>query len=147
MSHYVAKSKTDVWQTPKYFYEELDKEFNFSHFDPCPLDPEFDGLEIEWAKRTFCNPPYSGLKSTRAKLGWIEKAHIEAQKGKLVVLLIPARVDTTWFHDIIEKNNYEVRFIRGRIKFLDQDGHEQHPAPFPTMLVIMRYIPPPVSSE
>ena len=72
------------------------------------------------------------------KLGWVEKSHLECKKGKLVVLLIPSRTDTTWFHDIIQKNNYEVRFMRGRVKFLDQDGHEQNPAPFPTMLVIMK---------
>lgn len=141
MSHYIAKSKTDVWQTPKDLYKELDDEFNFSHFDPCPLHPQFDGVHIDWAKRTFCNPPYSGLKSTKARLGWIEKAHNEAQKGKLVVLLIPARTDTTWFHQIIKKNRYEVRFMRGRVKFLDADGQEQNPAPFPTMLVIMRKSP------
>ncbi len=144
MSPYIAKSKTDIWQTPPELYKELDEEFNFCDFDPAPLNPEFDGLDIEWAKRVYVNPPYSALKSTKARLGWVEKGHIEAQKGKLVVMLIPARTDTQWFHDIIKKNKYEVRFMRGRVKFLDQYGHEQNPAPFPTMLVIMRYIPPPI---
>ena len=138
MTGYIAKSKTDVWQTPKDLYEELHKEFNFSYFDPCPVNAQFDGLKIDWAARNYCNPPYSSLKSTKARLGWVEKSHLECQKGKLVVLLIPARTDTTWFHDIIQKNNYEVRFMRGRVKFLDVDGNEKNPAPFPTMLVIMK---------
>ena len=49
------------WQTPEYFYEDLNKEFNFN-FDPCPLNHDitkWDGLQIEWKERNFINPPYS----------------------------------------------------------------------------------------
>jgi hypothetical protein len=54
---------SDNWETPKYFYEELDKEFHFD-FDPCPLNegdiaPDKDGLLIEWGQSNFINPPYS----------------------------------------------------------------------------------------
>ncbi len=45
------------WQTPLATYELLDKEFAFD-FDPCPPDPSFDGLSIEWGQRNFVNPPY-----------------------------------------------------------------------------------------
>ena len=134
---YINKSLTDSWTTPIKIKQQLQDEFNFDDFDPCPLndDPSFDGLTISWSKRTFVNPPYSKLKSTKKNgIGWIEKAHKEAQKGKLIVLLIPARTDTTWFHDIILKNNYEVRFIKGRLKFGDKSGA----APFPSIIVIMR---------
>ena len=111
--------------------------FHTKNNDPCPLNdnPNKNGLEEEWASKTFVNPPYSKLKTTKKNgLGWIEKAHIEAQKGKLVVLLIPGRTDTTWFHDIILKNNYEYRFVKGRIKFGDKKGS----APFPSLIVIMK---------
>ncbi len=64
-------------------------------------------------------------------MGFIEKAHIEAQKGKTIILLIPARTDTTWFHDIIMKHNYKIKFIKGRLKFNDSKDS----APFPSMLV------------
>ena len=37
-------------------------------FDPCPMDPSFDGLEISWEDRNFVNPPYS------EKPKWIKKA-------------------------------------------------------------------------
>ena len=79
MSGYMPKSKTDSWSTPKALYEELDKEFSFDTYDPCPLDdPEKDGLSEDWAAVTFCNPPYSQLKSTKVKLGWVDKhkAHL-----------------------------------------------------------------------
>jgi len=65
------------------------------------------------------------------ELGGLKKAHLEAVKGKTIVLLIPSRTCTSWFHDIILKNDYEVRFLKGRLRFLDIDGKKQNPAPFP----------------
>ena len=137
MTGYMPPSNTDSWSTPIHIYDELNSEFNFDNFDPCPLNenPSFNGLDIEWADSTFCNPPYSKLKTTiKNGIGWIEKAHLEAQKGKKIVLLIPARTDTQWFHDIILKYNYEIRFIKGRLKF----GDANHSAPFPSMIIIMK---------
>jgi len=131
------KSKTDSWSTPNTLKKKLNEEFNFDDYDPCPLNdnPNKNGLEEEWASKTFVNPPYSKLKTTKKNgLGWIEKAHNEAQKGKLVVMLIPARTDTTWFHNIILKNKYEIRFIKGRLSFGDKKGS----APFPSLIVIMK---------
>jgi len=135
MSGYMPKSKTDSWSTPKALYDDLNKEFSFDAYDPCPLndDPDKDGLSEEWATVTFCNPPYSQLKSTKKKLGWVDKAHQECQKGKTVVLLIPSRTDTQWFHDIILEHDYEVRFLKGRLKF----GDSKTAAPFPSMVVVM----------
>ena len=89
-------------------------------------------------KRTFVNPPYSQLKSTRKKIGGLKKAHIEAQKGKLIVMLIPSRTDTSWFHDIILENNYRVKFLRGRVKFYNDEKKKSVSAPFPSMIVIFQ---------
>ncbi len=138
MVAYINKSEGDSWSTPIKLYEELNKEFNFDDYDPCPLNynpSEKDGLNEEWAKTTFCNPPYGDLKSTKNRLGWIDKAHEECKKGKTIVLLIPSRTDTQWFHDVILKNNYEIRFIRGRLKF----GTQEKPAPFSSMIIVMRH--------
>ena len=55
--------------------------------------------------------------------------------GNLVVMLLPARTDTKWFHDYIY-HKAEIRFIRGRLRFTDDDGNAADPAPFPSMLVI-----------
>jgi len=119
--------KTD-WKTPKGLYNELNKEFNFD-FDPCPLKRgDFDGLKIAWGKRNFVNPPYGN-----AIKHWIKKAFNESQKGKLVVLLIPSRTDTHWWHDFIMKAN-EIRFIKGRLKF----GDAKNSAPFPSAIIIFR---------
>lgn len=64
---------TDDWRTPQKLYEELDKEFNFD-FDPCPFQSTFNGLEIEWGKSNFVNPPYSQLKL------WCKKAFQERER-------------------------------------------------------------------
>jgi len=63
------------WATPKWLYEELNKEFNFD-FDPCPLHSNQDGLNISWGKRNFINPPY-GKEISK----WIKKAYEVAQGG------------------------------------------------------------------
>ena len=66
-------------RTPKDLYDNLDKEFNFD-FDPCPKDPNFDGLSISWLKSNFINPPF---KTQRL---WIKKAYeeeIRFIKGRL----------------------------------------------------------------
>lgn len=119
----MLKSQSDNWKTPKDLYNALNQIFNFD-FDPCPLNPDFDGLSIEWGKRNFVNPPYSNL------IEWVKKADLEAFKGKLVVMLIPSRTDTKAFHNYI-KNKAEYHFIRGRLKF-----NEKTPAPFSSMIVI-----------
>ena len=51
-------------------------------------------------------------------------------------MLIPARTDTTYFHDYIY-GKAELRFIRGRLKFV-KDGIEGESAPFPRMVVIFK---------
>jgi len=115
------------WKTPRRFYEELHKKFNFD-FDPCPGGSvEFgrSGLSIEWGSRTFVNPPYSEIHK------WMAKVYIEAQKGKTIVALVPSRTDTRWWHDYCMKAD-EIRFIKGRLCFDDGGGR----APFPSALVI-----------
>ena len=102
----------DDWATPHYFYEKLNQEFNFD-FDPCPLFSTFNGLEIEWGKVNFVNPPYS----RKLKEMFILKALEESKKNKKCILLLPVSTSTKIFHEIILPNAKEIRFIKGRIKF------------------------------
>ena len=112
-------------RTPKDLYYNLDKEFNFD-FDPCPKDPNFDGLNISWKKSNFINAPYKTQKL------WIKKAYEESLKGKVCVMLLPARTDTRIFHEIILPFSKEIRWIKGRLKFEQYNNS----APFPSMIVI-----------
>lgn len=119
--HY--SSKTDQWATPKEFYKTLNEEFGFD-FDPCPINPTFDGLSVAWGKRNYMNPPYG------REIGkWVKKA----SENPMTICLLPARTDTRWFHDYIY-GRAEIRFIKGRLKF--NDG--PNPAPFPSMIVIFK---------
>ena len=131
---YMMKSKSDKWQTPPELYETLNNEFKFN-FDPCPIDwkeGDKDGLKIEWGTSTFCNPPYSDVSK------WIEKAHNEWKKGKKVVMLINAITDTIAFHKYIY-NQAEIRFIKGRIKFINpNEPNKKQPSPKPSMIVIFK---------
>jgi site-specific DNA-methyltransferase (adenine-specific) len=119
-------SANQDWKTPALTYAGLNAEFDFD-FDPCPVSPKFDGLAIDWGKRNFVNPPYKSLKL------WVEKSWLEFKKGKLVVMLIPARTDTIAFHQYCIKA-HEIRFIKGRLCFNDNKKR----APFPSMIVIFK---------
>lgn len=131
-------SRTDEWATPRKVFEELDAEFHFN-LDPCATPDnakcrefytiETDGLTKNWGgRRVFCNPPYG-----RAIASWVRKCSEESKKpGTLVVMLIPARTDTAYFHDFIYKKAREVRFIRGRLHFNESKAG----APFPSMIVV-----------
>ena len=103
---------SDEWATPIEFYNELDREFNFT-FDPCPLNGS-GGLEREWGERNYINPLYS----RKLKEAFTRKAIEQSKKGKLCVLLLPVSTSTVLFHDYIKPNAKEIRFIRGRIRFL-----------------------------
>lgn len=132
-------SQTDNWATPQDFFEELDAEFHFD-LDPCASDEnhkceryftkEQNGLVQDWGgSRVFCNPPYG-----KEIADWVRKAFEEGHKeNTLVVMLIPARTDTRYFHDYIQ-HRAEVRFVRGRLKF----GNVNQSAPFPSMVVVFR---------
>lgn len=130
-------SATDLWETPQAFFDELDGEFHFD-VDVCALPenakcaryytPEQNGLEKIWGGCCWCNPPYG------REIGkWVYKAWESARNGALVVMLLPARTDTRWFHDYIY-GQAEVRFIKGRLKF----GDSKNSAPFPSMVVVFR---------
>jgi site-specific DNA-methyltransferase (adenine-specific) len=53
--------------------------------------------------------------------------------GGVVVMLLPARTDTKWFHEYIY-GKCEIRFIKGRLKF----GGCKNAAPFPSMVCVFR---------
>ena len=128
-------SKTNEWATPQALFDELNGEFGFT-LDPCATTENAkcqkfytikeDGLAQDWSGETvFCNPPYG-----RTIHQWVKKA---ATSKATTVMLIPARTDTTYFHDHIY-GKAEIRFIRGRVKF----GNSKTGAPFPSMIVVFR---------
>lgn len=142
MNKVFFSSQNMCWCTPQDFYDELNKEFSFV-LDPAATEktakcknyftPETDGLSQSWdfGGAVFCNPPYG------REIGkWVEKAYKESLVIKYpIVLLIPARTDTTYFHNFIYWKA-EIRFIKGRLRFTDEYGIPADAAPFPSLLAI-----------
>lgn len=127
-------SATCEWATPPELFKALDAEFGFT-CDVCATadnakckefyPPEQDGLAQEWSGVCWCNPPYG------REIGkWVRKA---AESRCTVVMLLPARTDTKWFHDYIY-GKAEIRFLKGRLKF----GAAKNSAPFPSMVVVFK---------
>lgn len=137
---------SDDWPTPEWLYNKITRETNLGR--PFVLDPcadatnkkcvkfytiEDDGLKQPWAPygKVFVNPPYSKVKN------WVKKSFDESKLLKelddVIVLLIPARTDTTWWHDYVAKAA-QIYFLKGRVKF----GDAKNSAPFPSAVVVFR---------
>lgn len=140
-------SKSENWETPKNVFNKLNQEFSF-RLDACAakdnalcsnyFTKEDDALIQDWSKykTIWMNPPYG------RKIGiFIKKAYEESLKDCVVCCLIPARTDTKWWHNYCSKG--EVRFISGRLKFINKSFPSYDPnnlkissAPFPSAIVI-----------
>jgi phage N-6-adenine-methyltransferase len=135
MTGYMPPSKTDDWATPQEFYDRLNADYKFTLDVAASAEnakaPKFytaqdDGLSQPWFGRVWCNPPYG-----KGIADWVKKAwESHHQNAAVVVMLLPARTDTKWFHDYALKGRVE--FLKGRLKF----GNSKTAAPFPSMLVI-----------
>jgi phage N-6-adenine-methyltransferase len=156
-------SKSDEWETPQSLFDALDDEFCFlldaaaSHDNhkgedgTAYITAADDALSVDWLDwmkgqdgdprsvglqpTVWLNPPYSKCAD------FVAKAAAESRTGCTVVMLLPARTDTRYFHNHIwdaehhqPKANIQVRFIKGRLKF----GDAANSAPFPSMVVIFR---------
>lgn len=142
-THGMTSSMSVEWATPLSLFRLLNREFNFK-YDLCPMDgaaiaepllPLDDALRSSlWAPghAVWMNPPYG-----RHIGDWLEKAYREASRGTSVVALIPARTDTSWWHDYCMRAD-EIRFLRGRLRF---DGPKAGRCPFPSAIVIFRAKP------
>ena len=148
LSKVVHSHATDEWPTPPDFYEMLNLEFGFT-LDPCATPDNAkcarfftqadNGLLQDWTGEiVFVNPPYSQA------IAWIEKATREARNGVTVVMLMASRTGTDWFCDYALPNAAEIRYVRGRLKFVGGKSG----APFDSVVIVFRpgHVGPPVTS-
>jgi hypothetical protein len=63
------------------------------------------------------NPPYG-----RKLEPFVRRAANEADKGKLIVALIPFRCRAAWWHESVIGRASEVRCCRKRVRFIRPDG-------------------------
>lgn len=132
----LLSSTTYEWATPKWFFDIITKEYGPLTLDVCATSSnakcqeyytiQDNGLVKTWApKRCWMNPPYG-----RAIKLWMKKAWYESTIGAFVVCLVPARTDTSWWHEYAMRG--KITFLRGRLIF---DG-AQCGAPFPSAIVV-----------
>lgn len=133
----------DVWHTPPELFRVLNAEFAFDVDAAChegnALCPEGitedrDALKTPWCGGVvFCNPPYSQLGP------FVERAWDQCQTQRTtVVLLIPAYTDPGYWWDVIVPFADEIRFLRGRVSFLE-NGQTRQSARFPSVVIVFRY--------
>ena len=147
-----AKTGTgsDVWTTPRWLFDFLDKEFGPFDLDAAAsaenalctdfYDEVSDGLFHIWGGKVWCNPPYSDLGK------WLKKGHdaVHVERtAERVVMLIPARTDTKAFQAYAP--NAVVFFLKGRLKFGGVKKWSDHwnafvevqnSAPFPSAVIV-----------
>jgi len=106
--------------TPPAMYNFLKQHWKLkiSEFDPCPVNPTFDGLDIPWEvpddETIYVNPPFKYAGK------WAHKIVEELKAGncKSVVLLCGARLQPQWFHDTIMRYASTVCVVRRGITFV-----------------------------
>lgn len=132
----------------------LDEAFRYNALRHAQTKPPaaIDGLKQDWRSWLWhlnagkpgglgwLNPPFG-----RGIASWVERAALTgaAGSGCAMVMLVPARTDTAWWHDWIEpvrrgKAPGDVEFLRGRQVFEPGPGYGDKKvtsAPFPTALV------------
>lgn len=130
-------SQNDEWKTPTDLLQNHIYKFAPIDLDPCCSDKHVkarrhyteteNGLKQPWEGVCFMNPPYG-----RQISAWCEKAADEADRGAVVIGLLPARVDTRWFHEQVFARAKAVVFVKGRLRFEGAPAS----APFPSCLVL-----------
>ena len=137
----IFSSETDEWGTPNDLFIKLNKQYNFT-LDAAASDKNYkcnkyytketNGLTKDWTnERVFCNPPYSEMSL------WSQKCYEESKNAEVIIMLIPARTDTKYFHKYIY-NIADITFIKGRLKFVSDQNSNKGSAPFPSMIVIYK---------
>ena len=132
------KGVNTVWATPPELFNPLNEEFSFT-LDVAAdkqnrkvkryFDEETNGLEQSWKNEVcWCNPPFGRIVPK-----WVEKEKVESDNGATSILLLLAKTNTKWFHELCMTVS-EIRFVKGRPKFIGA----KYGLPFPLMLVIFK---------
>jgi len=158
MDDVLFSSSTDSWATPQPLFDQISEMFGPFDLDPCASlankkadrwydgDIHGDGLTQPWAcpstddgrANVFVNPPFCRAKKMHVS-PWVQKAVDEVQLGRAsqVVMLLPARTDTVWWHRLVMPHASVIAFIKGRVQF-DGPSARGQSATFPSAIVVFR---------
>jgi len=148
----IHSSKSHKWRTPLEVFEPLNRRFRFKldaaaskENTKCAdyISEDQDGLNgLPWVEHirnperydaVWLNPPYG-----RDVGKWMQRAYEQSQQcGLIVVCLVFASTDTTWWRDWVWRAEH-VKLLTGRIRFLDHEGVEQSAAPKGSAIVVFK---------
>ena len=118
VSHY-QQDRAQDWQTPRDFFVALHDEYGFTMDGAATpnntLLPRFSSEEAprSWVgERVFCNPPWGNIRP------FIE----QAATAHFACLLVPARVNSRWFHRALALGG-RPRFFLSRPRFEGRPGN------------------------
>lgn len=135
------KHLRDLWQTPTYLYQYLNRIYKFDVDLACTtqncrapkgiyFDQGMDALKEDWrnyGNTGFCNPPYSNIDP------WVEKAIELGSWGFNTIMVIPTLNGDKRDEMII--NNANVTIICGRVGFINPEtGKKISGSPRGTMI-------------
>ena len=134
----------DNYGTPIFLFVEKTIEYNVNpvfdyfaskqnHVTKKYWTKKNNAFEKNWKYDGFINPPYSIIADV------MKKAYEEHLKNNITLMILTYnKTDTAWWHEYVE-DKAEVHFHKGRIKFLDKDGHiTKNSAPYPSVWIIYR---------
>lgn len=138
MHRVLFRSKDMDWETPRWLFDKLNGRFRFKLDAAASADNRLceyylsqNSLSHDWSvvDSVWLNPPCG------RELGqWVKKAYETSRTGTTVVMLIPSRTDTAYFHDYITKAS-ELWFLRGRLEFT-KGGRVIGKSTFPSIIVV-----------
>ena len=121
----------DLWQTPRWLFDSMDKRFSFScdiaasdknHLVKNYLTEQINAFAYDFTQLegtyTWCNPPYSDISP------WIDLAIDNKKAGVGTVLLIPADTSVKWFSKCVSSADEIIFIIEGRISFVRADTQQ-----------------------
>ena len=128
------KQSSKFWLIPPEIYDPLNKEFNFD-FDPCPYPFGKDGIEADWGKRNWVNPPFRAVDAVNGNgpTAFVRKAIEEQKKGKTTVLILPVLS----LLNMLFEAKAEIRPV-GRVKWIHAETKKEWKNPSNCALFILR---------
>lgn len=118
------KKPIEDYRTPRALFDRYNNVYHFDLDAAASPDNHLVGkyftkgknaLVRRWFGRVWCNPPYGDIAA------WVRKAYEESLLGALVVMLLPAWIGASWYHEYVLKHGAK-EDLPGRVKFGTPDG-------------------------
>lgn len=140
---YLGPGETVEWGTPDDLFSAIERAYGPFWVDPAATSqnaraPIFytqhdNGLTLPWdgMGTVWCNPPYG------RRIGdWVRRGADTADLGTRVVMLLPANMDTEWYQSHVLARADTIWFVKGRIKFVGNNGQASEGATFGSCVVV-----------